>query len=403
LTERRPRVAIVVTHPIQHFCPLYRALASTGRVDLRVFFASDAGARAFFDADYGQNIHFQSDLLSGFEYEFLPGFTHELTHKVANPHVGERLDEFRPDVVQVYGYHHSISTDAMRWARGRGKPVLYCSDSELRSPRKFLTRAVKALVLPRILRQCDGFLTIGDCNEEYLRRYGVPSERFYRSPIPIDDARLTAALVARSDARKTLLQRFGLPSDAIMALAVGKLMARKAIDHAVRAVAATWDQGWKNRLFLILAGSGPEQGRLEALARSLHPDSVRFAGFVEVEQLPGYYCGADFLVHPAESDPHPLATGEAVFCGLPVIASDRIGSIGPTDDVRPKMNGMEYPYGDVDALSAHLRYLCERPEERERMRQNSLEIGRRRSLGASVDGFLRAVEAVDRGNSSSQT
>ena len=27
------KVAIVATHPIQHFCPLYRALAKTGEIE----------------------------------------------------------------------------------------------------------------------------------------------------------------------------------------------------------------------------------------------------------------------------------------------------------------------------------------------------------------------------------
>jgi glycosyltransferase involved in cell wall biosynthesis len=387
----QPRVGIVVTHPIQHFCPLYRALAASGSVDLRVFFASDAGASAYFDADYGQKIHFQNDLLDGFSYEFLPGHVPDVNGKVSNTHVAERLAAFDPNVVQVYGYYHGISRDAMRWARNAARPVLFCSDSELRSPRKLWTKAIKSLVVPKVLSRCAGFLTIGDCNESYFRNYGVPADRFHRCPIPIDDSKLTAAMISKTEARRFLLRKFSLPDDAILALAVGKLTARKAIDQAIRAVARTWDAGWKNRLFLILAGSGPEQKQLETLAISLHPEAVKFPGFVQVEELPGYYCGADFLVHPAAQDPHPLATSEAVFCGLPVIASDRIGSIGPSDDVRPGINGLEYAYGDVEGLAKHLAFLCGHPDKRERMGQRSAEIGRGRALSVSVAGYVEAV------------
>jgi glycosyltransferase involved in cell wall biosynthesis len=121
---------------------------------------------------------------------------------------------------------------------------------------------------------------------------------------------------------------------------------------------------------------------------------VKFAGFVAVEDLPGYYCGADMLIHPSSQDPHPLATSEAVFCGLPIIASDRVGSIGPTDDVRLGINGLEYPFGDTEALAGHIQYLCGHLEERERMSRKSLEIGRQRTLKVSAEGFLRAVDAA---------
>jgi glycosyltransferase involved in cell wall biosynthesis len=390
----QPRVGIVVSHPIQHFCPLYRALAASGAIDLRVFFASDAGAKSYFDKDFGQAIRFQSDLLAGFNYEFLPGYVTDVKGKIDNPHVGERLSAFNPDVVQAYGYRYPLSRHAVRWARQAGRPVLLCSDSELRAPRRLWTKAMKALILPRFFAQCDGFLTIGDCNEDYYRNYGVDPSRFFRSPYPIDDMRLTEAVQSRHEARRVLIGKFALPSDATVALVVGKLTARKAVDQAIQAVARAWDSGLQHKLFLILAGNGPERERLEALAKSLQPEAVRFAGFVEVAELPGYYSAVDLLIHPSSQDPHPLAVSEAVFCGLPIIASDRIGNFGASDEVRVGMNGFEYKFGDVEALARHLVYMHQHPEERERMRQCSTEFGRQRALNVSVDGYLRAVHKV---------
>jgi glycosyltransferase involved in cell wall biosynthesis len=390
----QPRVGIVVTHPIQHFCPLYRALASTGAIDLRVFFASDAGAKAFFDTDFGQAIRFQDDLLEGFNYELLPGHLTDVNGRINNPHVGERLSAFNPDVVQVYGYYHPLSREAIGWARHAGRRVLLCSDSELRAPRGLWTKAMKALILPRFFAQCDGFLTIGDCNEDYYRNYGVNPSRFFRSPYPIDDTKLTEAIESRQEARRVLADKFTLPPHATVALVVGKLTVRKAVDQAIQAVARTWASGLRNKLFLILAGNGPERESLEALAGSLQPEAVRFAGFVEVAELPFYYSAADLLIHPSSQDPHPLAVSEAVFCGLPIIASDRVGSVGISDDVRLGMNGMEYKYGDVEALARHLMYLHRNPEEHEKMRHCSTQIGRQRALNVSVAGYLEAVHNV---------
>ena len=59
------------------------------------------------------------------------------------------------------------------------------------------------------------------------------------------------------------------------------------------------------------------------------------------------YCAADVYVHCSDNEPHSLAITEAIYCGLPVVLSDRCGSYGPTDDVQPGINGFVYRCGDV--------------------------------------------------------
>jgi hypothetical protein len=41
----RPKVVIIASHPIQHFCPLYKAIACDNRIALHVIFGSTAGPR----------------------------------------------------------------------------------------------------------------------------------------------------------------------------------------------------------------------------------------------------------------------------------------------------------------------------------------------------------------------
>src|SRR5262249_38932200 len=137
----RMKVAIVVSHPIQHFCPLYRALAQSGQVTLRVLFGSTVGAQASFDPQFGREVRWQPDLLDGFEHGFLPGAeaVQDLTRPVGNRHLWARLDAFDPDVVQIYGFMHHLSRVALAWTKLKRRRLLYVADSELRTPR---TRAV---------------------------------------------------------------------------------------------------------------------------------------------------------------------------------------------------------------------------------------------------------------------
>jgi glycosyltransferase involved in cell wall biosynthesis len=112
-----------------------------------------------------------------------------------------------------------------------------------------------------------------------------------------------------------------------------------------------------------------------------------------VDRLPAFYVAADILLHPSAVDAHPLATSEGVYCGLPAVVSDRVGSVGPSDDVRPGENGLAYPYGDIEALEEALRALLP-PSQRNSFSAKSREIGRSRSLEASAQGFVRALTSI---------
>ena len=105
--NRKIKVAIVVSHPIQHFVHLYKALAKDQSLELKVFFASDIGFKAYFDKDMNTEIKWNIDLLSGYDYEFLPegeGITKTGFWIINNPSIISALNKYSPDVVQLHGY-----------------------------------------------------------------------------------------------------------------------------------------------------------------------------------------------------------------------------------------------------------------------------------------------------------
>jgi glycosyltransferase involved in cell wall biosynthesis len=179
---------------------------------------------------------------------------------------------------------------------------------------------------------------------------------------------------------------------AIVVLVVGKLVQAKAPEHAVQGMALLHQTTAAN-VHLVFAGDGPERSNLEGLAARVLPGRAHFPGFVNVDRLPAFYVAADILLHPSAVDAHPLATSEGVYCGLPAVVSDRVGSVGPSDDVRPGENGLAYPYGDIEALEEALRALLP-PSQRNSFSAKSREIGRSRSLEASAQGFVRALTSI---------
>ncbi len=391
--ERRPiRLATIVSHPIQHFCPQYASWARLDGVDPQVFFASRQGLEPYHDADFATSVRWR-DLALDFPHEFLPGAgDRPVTARLDAPEVEERLAAFRPHCVLVYGYVQRLQRRAARWARSEGVPVMMISDSELRQKRSWPRRAVKALALPPLLRRVDRFLTIGDANEAYLRRYGVADEKFVRCPFSIDVAAADRALARRDDRRAAVRDRHGIPAGHLVVLMAGKLIARKrqrdlvAFSNRVRAA--------RDDVTVILAGSGPDEASLRRQARDHGPGGVVFAGFVQPRSLAHYYCAADAYVHCAEKDPHPLAVTEAVYAGLPVVLSHRCGNHGPADEVRSGLNGYVYRCGDVRALEAALARILDSRERRESMARASRRIGRANQRLAHGEGLLQALDSL---------
>jgi glycosyltransferase involved in cell wall biosynthesis len=392
--DPRPRVAIAVSHPIQHFCPLYAALAADGRLRLKVFFGSTAGVRPYYDVSFGREIQWSGTLTDGYEYEFLQAAdTTDPAKGVDGRGLGARLNEWDPAVVQVYGFHHGISRRALIWAKRHRRKTLMVADSQLLTTRTPLARVRKRLVVPLGLRLVDGFLTMGDSNEDYYSYYGARRECFFRSPCPIDTRLLEDACQQRAARRRRIRAELGIAEEVVMLLTVGKLTPLKRPADVLYALAKLGDR-LTQPVVAVFAGEGQQRAPLEALADAIGRDRVRVPGFVNTDTLADYYVAADILVHPSELDAHPLATGEAAYCGLPIIVSDCVGSVGPTDDIRPGENGFAYTARDTAALSAHIERLVNDPALRAQMSERSSAIGRGRTLSASVEGFVRAVEAV---------
>lgn len=106
-----------------------------------------------------------------------------------------------------------------------------------------------------------------------------------------------------------------------VALSVGNLIELKGHHLAIEAVAAL------PQVQLVIVGSGPEEGKLSALAKRLGVDArVRLVGVVPQELLRRYYSAADVLILASSREGWPNVLLEAMACGTPVVATN-VGGI----------------------------------------------------------------------------
>ncbi len=379
------RLAVVVSHPIQYFAPWYRETAKLPGIQLQVFFCCDWGLREYVDPGFGVTVRWDIPLTDGYEHRFLSlrERPRRLTFAALdNPDIEEALASFAPDVLLVFGYAYRTHWRAVRWARRNNTLVLLYSDSQFGRRVALWKRPVKAFVVRRFYARVDGALAVGDSNLAYHMHYGLPAARIFRGCLPVDRERLLGAVSDREAARLEVRRRFGIPPGAFVALFCGKLVSRKRPLDLARAVMAAEGETWA-----MFVGDGPLAPELRRLARGC-PRLV-VVGFVNQREIPRFFAACDALAMTSENEPHPVVVTEAACFGLPVVASDRVGCVGPADTARPGFNAMVYPCGDEEALADCLRVLRDDPALRKRLGEGSL------SIAANHDATAAAAQLRD--------
>lgn len=163
--------------------------------------------------------------------------------------------------------------------------------------------------------------------EHLVQDYGVGRDRLDLIPNGIDSP-------ARFSDRAPLRVRLGVPSDCRLLLYLGRLEPSKRVDRLLSHLPS------HSRDRLLVAGAGPDESRLRALAGRLpNPAAVRFLGRVDDQAKSQLLAAADVLALPSESEGQPIVILEALAAGTPVYArrpwapSDLVPLLGTGDDV----------------------------------------------------------------------
>ena len=191
------------------------------------------------------------------------------------------------------------------------------------------------------------------------------------------------------DGTQTLPPPAALPAAATGRLVigtVGSLIARKSVDHLLKAAAPLVAA---NGLppHLLIVGEGPQHSALQRLADNLGlGERVTFAGFQK--QALSWIAAMDVFVLASAKEGLPRVVLEAMLLGKPVVASRGIGS---RELVRDRETGLLYDYGDLEALTARLQELLADENKRAAMGAS----GRKRVLSEySIEHYVAEVQNV---------
>jgi glycosyltransferase involved in cell wall biosynthesis len=375
------RVAVVLPEPTPYRNPMLDALAARDEIELTALYAGGSVQQR----EWQHDLRHPAVVLEGTR---IPGARRVLRHDYPlSLGVVRALGEARPEVVVASGWSTFASQAAIAWCRLRRVPYVLLVESNDRDERPGWRRAVKGSVVPAIVRGAAHVLVVGTLARESMLARGADPERIDVFADTIDVGGFGARADALAPRRGELRAEAGLGPGDVAVLSVARLAPEKGLDTLVRAVAAAAD----HRLVLLLAGSGPERARLEALARA---EGVRLVVLPHVDwvRIAERYAIADVFALLSTHEPWGVVVNEAAASGLPLVLSDRVGAAH--DLLEDGRNGVLVRAGDAVAAGAALGELARDPEGRRAMGAASRELMRSWGYEPSIETLVRVVRRI---------
>ncbi len=389
MSSRKTRVAVVNTHPIQYFAPLYAYLNTSPDIEVTALYLSDFSLRGATDRGFGQVVKWDLDLLAGYPHSFIgpnvktlvpTGFSSTIV-----PQIWGAVRRGGFDALWIHGHGVGANLIALAAAKSIGIPVFMRCETHLGLPRVGWKAALRKPLMSAFYRSLNGFLAIGSANRDFYRAMGVPDNRISLMPYTVDNARFTQKSALSDEHRRATRERLKISGDRPAILYVSKFMRRKHPDHLVQAAKRLSAEGLD--FDLVLAGNGEMQAELEQLTRDL--PHVVMPGFINQQEMPTLLGACDIFVLPSEDEPWGLIVNEAMCAGLPVVASSEVGC--SVDLIEDGGNGQTFRAGDVDGLTNALRPIVSDANLRKAMSARSRELIGRWSYRECLEGLREAV------------
>ncbi|PJJ17716.1 PEP-CTERM/exosortase A-associated glycosyltransferase [Janthinobacterium sp. 67] len=307
----------------------------------------------------------------------------------------------KPDILHAHSPALNVIA-ALNAGRALGIPVVYevrafwedaAADHGSSRPgglRYRLTRALETYAL----RRADAVTTICDGLRRELRARGVPAHKITVIPNAVD----AGAFCVTAPDDRWLAHKLGLHGHLVLGF-IGSFYAYEGLALLLRAMPRLLAA--QPALRLLLAGGGPQDAALRALAEQLGiSHAVVFVGRVPHAQVAAYYQLVDICVYPRlpmrlTELVTPLKPLEAMAQGRLVVASD-VG--GHRELVEHGKTGMLFRAGDAEALAQTILALLLAPASWPALRDRARAfVETERSWQASVGRYAPVYARVAAG------
>jgi glycosyltransferase involved in cell wall biosynthesis len=445
------KLAIITTHPIQYYAPIFKLLAQ--KIQLRVFYTLGEQSVSKYDHGFGQQIEWDIPLLAGYDYQFLeniskrPG-THHF-NGIINPGICEAVENFKPEAILIYGWAWKSHSNALRFFKGK-VPVYFRGDSTLIDQQKSFKRLLRKYFLKWVYNHVDKAFYVGTANKAYFKHFGLKDDQLIFAPHAVDNDRFARGNILGAEVLRTQL---GIKIDEILILFAGKFEPKKnpellldafidldlknshllfvgngvlerslklkveglavkveglaektgyegSFDRAQDDNEGSWELGVRSSEEKINGSfdyaqddklEGTQDDKKDKAATGDIKKRIHFMDFQNQTEMPVVYQACDLFCLPSKGpgETWGLAVNEAMAAGKAILVSDKVGCAA--DLVNPGINGEVFRYSDLDGLMQKLRKLTGSKEKLTKMGIQSQQIIQNWSFEKQVKAIVDTI------------
>jgi glycosyltransferase involved in cell wall biosynthesis len=249
------KLAIITTHPIQYYAPIFKTLSERKKIDVKVFYTRGQQDDHAFDHGFGKAISWDIPLLEGYPYEWVqntspqPGSHH--FKGIVNPTLIQQVEAWKPDAVLFFGWAYRSHLKAIRYFKGK-IPVYFRGDSTLLGEKKGIKGLLKYIFLKRVYKNIDHAFYVGTNNKAYFKKYGLKEEQLSFTPHAIDNARFEHNYMQEANELRLSLN---IKNEDILIVYAGKFESVKNVELLLSAFIKLS----KANTHLLLVGNGVKE------------------------------------------------------------------------------------------------------------------------------------------------
>jgi len=233
--------------------------------------------------------------------------------------IGKHLNEY--DVVHVHN-EHSFSAIVIAYLRMKYKfPMIITQHGQLRFG-NFLLDLIEKIysrtIGKIIFRRADRIICLSQSDKKYVKKFVKKKDKIKVMPNAIDPAVLSISEKKDID----IISKYNIKNKRIV-LFVGQIIKRKGINFFIRAIPHILKDTSKRDVVFLIVGMGDFLNKAEQMAEKFHiSDSVVFTNKISFSELIQAYKSSNIYVLPSLSEGLPTTILEAMYFGLPVIATN---------------------------------------------------------------------------------
>ena len=372
-------IKYILSHPIQYQSPLIKFLTKKG-LKIKVLFRSDMSTRKYFDTEFKKKISWGTNLLDGFDYEYLnyvgPNkvdaifpLTTDFTNKII---------EKDTDIIWLHGIKNWYNLCIIFIAKIFNKKVFIRDEANhFSKKRSFLNKIFNYFFYKFIDNFIDVYLAIGSQNKKYYLDHNIKNKKIVIVPYTVDNNFFNKKNKFKNNKKLTYIF-------------AAKLIKKKGANILLEAInILNHNKKFNYNSEFLIIGDGYMKYSLHDYAKINNLKNVKFIPFKNQKKLSELYQKSDVFIIPSLFEPWGLTVNEAMAAENAIISSSAVASA--YDLVSNNVNGYRFKNGDSKDLANKILKIFKNRKKIKKYQSNSLKIISKWNFNQCFLGIQKAI------------